>query len=149
MRISALSDRRRMKLAVQIWKTKWKEKRQAVWRESMRARMQTVRQKREAKLLKDAWAKWRQSHRSHLSEQHYADRLVVRFFKRWRTRLEDLEQLDAAVDHFLYEKEERSVERCWDMWRRAMEMRKAERMMVERVDLRMMGQTMEVWKHRV
>lgn len=149
MRISALSDRRRMKLAVQIWKTKWKEKRQAVWRESMRARMQTVRQKREAKLLKDAWANWRQSHRSHLSEQHYADRLVVRFFKRWRTRLEDLEQLDAAVDHFLYEKEERSVERCWDMWRRAMEMRKAERMMVERVDLRIMGQTMEVWKHRV
>ncbi|KAI0934407.1 hypothetical protein AcV5_006256 [Taiwanofungus camphoratus] len=148
-RISGLSDRRRLKAAFQLWKVRVKEKRHTDWRRSMRARMKTIRENREAKLKKDAWAKWRQSYRSHLSGQHYSERLVLRSFRWWRERLGKLDQLDAAADHFTYAQEEGLIEKCWDSWRRALDMHRTERVMAERVGLRIIGQAIDVWKQRL
>ncbi|KZT68998.1 hypothetical protein DAEQUDRAFT_765781 [Daedalea quercina L-15889] len=149
VRVCALSDRRRLKAAMDLWKVTLKEKKQADWRSSMRARMKAVRERREAKILKDAWAKWRQSYQSHLSAQHYNERLVSRFLRQWRTRLAYLDQLDAAAEHLEYARQERQAERCWDLWRRALEVRRQERVMAERVDMRIMGQAMDTWKNRL
>lgn len=134
---------------MELWKTKLKEKKQADWRHAMRARMQTVRARREAKLLKDAWAKWRQSYQSHLSEQRYHERLVARCLRRWRARLARLDELDAAAEHLEYVRQERQVERCWDLWRKALDVRRRERVMAERVDVRVMGQVMDTWRRRL
>lgn len=41
------------------------------------------------------------------------------------------------------------MERCWDLWRKAIEMRKAERAMAERVELRILAGVMDVWKRRL
>lgn len=118
------------------------------WREDMRARMKMVRERDELRLKKDAWAKWRQSYLSHQAEHQFSQKLVKRFFSRWKSRVGRLDQLDAAAEHFVYAKEERAMERCWDIWRRTAELRIAERSLRERVDLRIMAGAMEVWtKH--
>ncbi|CAL1704876.1 unnamed protein product [Somion occarium] len=145
-RVSQLSNDRRLKLALNVWKVKFRERKQAQWRDDMRNRMKLVREKREFTLLKDAWAKWRQSHRSHLAELHHNERLVGRFLHKWRGKLEDLEQLNAACDMFLVSQEDALVEGCWDMWRRTAEMRKAERIIADRAALRMMTKVFDVWK---
>jgi protein SFI1 len=112
----------------------------------MRRKMKTVREKREGKLRKDAWAKWRQSYRSHLSGQHYTERLVLRFFQRWKTKLQEVDHLEAAGDQFLDDKERKAAERCWTYWKRAVQLRNAERSVVESVGLRIMGDAMDIWK---
>ncbi|TFY63971.1 hypothetical protein EVJ58_g2926 [Rhodofomes roseus] len=147
--VSLLSNKRCLKAAMEVWKVKLKEKKQADWRNSMRARMKTVRERREAKILKDAWAKWRQSYQSHLSAQHYNERLVSRYLKRWRARLALLDELDAAAEHLEYVRQERQVEKCWDLWRRALGMRRQEKVMAERVDIRIMGHAMDTWRNRL
>ena len=149
VRVCLLSDQRRLKGALELWKTKLKEKKQADWRNAMRARMKAVRARREGKLLKDAWAKWRQSYQSHLSEQHYDGRLVGRCLRRWRARLAGLDELDAAAEHLEYVRLERRGERCWDLWRRALDLRRRERVMAERVDVRVMGQVLDAWRRRL
>ena len=149
MRVCMLSDQRRLKAAMELWKTKLKEKKQADWRNAMRARMKAVRARRETKLLKDAWAKWRQSYQSHLSEQHYKERLVARSLRRWKARLTQLDELDAAAEHLEYVRQDRQVERCWDLWRKALDTRRREKVMAERVDMRVMGQAMDTWRRRL
>ncbi|KAI0637076.1 hypothetical protein C8Q77DRAFT_1215897 [Trametes polyzona] len=146
LRVAALSDRRCLKRALHVWKLKLKEKKQIQWREDMRARMKAVRERDELRLKKDAWAKWRQSYRSHLSDHHFARKLVIRFFNRWKDKVRSLDGLDAAAEHFVYAKEERAVERCWDTWRRATQLRLAEKSLRERMDLRIMANAMDVWK---
>ncbi|CCL99150.1 uncharacterized protein FIBRA_01165 [Fibroporia radiculosa] len=148
-KVSVLDNTRRLKFALNLWKDKYKEKKQADWRDSMRARMKTVRERREAKLMKDAWAKWRQSFRSHLSEQHYSERLAIRFFGHWKKRLMQLDELDAAAEHFIYSCEERYIEKCWDVWRRGVDLRKMEKAMTQQVSLRIVGQAVDVWRNRL
>jgi protein SFI1 len=112
----------------------------------MRSKMKTVREKREGKLRKDAWAKWRQSYRSHLSGQHYTERLVLRFFQWWKTKLLEMDHLEAAGDAFFSGKDRKAAERCWSYWRRTAELRNAERLIVESIGLRIMGNAMDIWK---
>lgn len=115
----------------------------------MRNRMKMVRDSRDRKLKKDAWMNWRHSFKAQLSDQHFSERLVVRFFKRWRRKVTSLEQLDAAAEHFVVSKEHTQIERSWDVWRRAAEIRKAERFMTEKVSRRVLGEVMGVWKNRL
>lgn len=112
----------------------------------MRMKMKTVRENREGKLRKDAWAKWRQSYRSHLSGQHYTERLVLRFFQRWKAKLLTVDRLEAAGDEFLSRRENAAANRCWDYWRREVELKIAHRSVVERVSLRIMENAISVWK---
>ncbi|KAI0341741.1 hypothetical protein BDW22DRAFT_1485199 [Trametopsis cervina] len=148
-RVAKMSDGRRLKTAMQLWRTKLKERKQAQWRNDMRMRMKTVRDNRDLKLKKDAWAKWRQSYRSHISEQHYSEKLVLRFYDMWRRRLAQLSRLEVAAIQLSKTKEKSQRERCWDLWRRAMDMRKAERTMKERVGLRILSNVIDVWKKRM
>lgn len=114
----------------------------------MRKKMKTVREKREGTLRKDAWAKWRQSYRSHLSGQHYAECLALRFFRKWKTKLLEVDHLEAAGDKFCDRRDRRAAERCWIYWRRAGQLRSAERLVLENVGLRVMGDVMDIWKKR-
>ncbi|RDB21456.1 hypothetical protein Hypma_011541 [Hypsizygus marmoreus] len=145
-RVTNLSDKRRLKVAINIWRAHLKNKQQHEWRNDMRLKMKTIREKRELKLRKDAWAKWRQSYRSHLSEQRYAERLVFRFYDRWKSRLSAVVDTEATADEFFKSAGYRAVERSWNCWRKATELRALERVMSERVELRLMGQSMVTWQ---
>lgn len=148
-RVSKLSDGRRLRVALEVWRAKLKERRQAQWREDMRARMKTVRDHHDLKLKKDAWAKWRQSYRSHLSEQHYSEKLVLRIYMKWRKKHVRLDRLEGAGEQLVKSREKSHVERCWDLWKRAMEVRKAEKAMSERIGLRILANAVDVWKSRM
>jgi protein SFI1 len=145
-RVATLANNRRLRSAFNAWTAGVKEKRQAEWRHGMRMKMKTIREKREGKLRDDAWAKWRQSYRSHLSGQHYIERLVLQFYRHWKKRLSDVDHLEATADEFSGVMEGRATERFWNHWRRTMEMRNAERMVLERVSMRVMGEVMDAWK---
>jgi protein SFI1 len=145
-RVSTLANNQRLRAALTSWRLRLKEKRRMDWQNDMRRKMKMVREKREASLRKDAWAKWRQSYRSHLSGQHYIERLVFRFFQRWKTRLLEVDHQEAVGDEFLGGQEHKVVERCWNYWKRTTELRNAERSALDSVGLRIMGDALEVWK---
>jgi protein SFI1 len=126
-----------------------KTKRQTKWRDEMRAKMKIVRQVKDVKLREDAWAKWRRSYQSHLSGQHYAERLVLRCFQRWRERLCMFDRMEAAADEFLSITVSGNVERCWDHWKTAIEMRNAENTISHRVGLRMVANVLRIWRKRL
>lgn len=111
--------------------------------------MKIVREKRESKLRKDAWAKWRQSYRSHLSAQHYTERLVIRFYSRWKKQLLEVDHRNAVADEFYRATGEKAMERCWSSWKRALEMRNAEKVVAEKVEVRVMHEALTVWKKQV
>lgn len=148
-RVTILANNRCLRVALGAWRSRTKEKKQLDWRNDMRNKMKSIREKREITLIKDAWAKWRQSYRSHLSGQHYTERLILQFFQRWKRRLSEVDHLEATGDGFLNVKEHKDVERCWSYWRRAVELRNAEKSIAESVGLRIMGDVMDVWKQRV
>jgi protein SFI1 len=140
---------RRLRVAFKTWAMKLKGKRQADWRDDMRSRMKLVRGKRENRLRKDAWAKWRQSYQSHLSVHRYNEQLVLRIYIRWKTRLSEVEQQEAVADEFLCRVERGEVERCWQFWRKASDIAAAEQVILERVGLRVMGEVLDVWRKRM
>jgi protein SFI1 len=112
----------------------------------MRAKMKTIRETREDKLRKDSWIKWRQYCHSRLSAQHYAGRLVLLTFNRWKTKLYEVDHLEAVADEFRGLSGTKALERCWNRWVHVNDITFAERILVERVGLRILGEGMEVWK---
>jgi protein SFI1 len=147
-RVAILANTRRLRSVFGVWKRRLKGKRLTEWRRDMRNRMKLVREKQSGKLRKDAWAKWRQSYRSHLSGQRYTERLLFQFFQRWKAKLSEVDHLDAVGDGFLHASEERAAQRLWTYWKRAMEIRNAERATRDMVGLRVMEKVMTTWKSR-
>ncbi|KAH7929761.1 hypothetical protein BV22DRAFT_1080370 [Leucogyrophana mollusca] len=147
--VATIADNRCLRTAMAAWKTRLKEKRQIAWRNDMRTKMKITREKREAKLRKDAWAKWRQSYRSHLSEQHYNERLALRFLRRWKMRLTKADHMEAVADEFVRAHEGSAVTKCWKQWKRALAVKDAEKTVVQKVGIRVMADVMDVWKKHV
>ncbi|KAI1795981.1 hypothetical protein LXA43DRAFT_697884 [Ganoderma leucocontextum] len=150
LRVAALSDRRWLKRFYYIWKHKDKERKhhrkQLEWREDMRARMKTVRERGELRLKKDMWSMWRQSYLSRLAEQQFSRRVLARFFDRWKARLRKLDELEAAADYFEHDQDEKLRNRLWDAWRHRIEMHHVENTITARVNLRIMTNAMDIWR---
>ncbi|KIK93706.1 hypothetical protein PAXRUDRAFT_828690 [Paxillus rubicundulus Ve08.2h10] len=144
--VATLANTRNLRVAVTIWKVKLKEKRQIAWRNDMRAKMKTVREKRELKVQKDAWAKWRQSFRSHLSELQYNERVVMRLFLRWKSSLSKIDRLEANADGFHQRPNGSASMVVWKRWKRALEIRNAEKAVESKAGLRVKCEVMQVWK---
>ncbi|RPD79963.1 hypothetical protein L226DRAFT_550172 [Lentinus tigrinus ALCF2SS1-7] len=149
LRVATLCNRRFLKRFFQVWKTKYKEKKQVQWREDMRARMKAVRERDELRLKRELWARWRQVYLSHVSEQQFSRKITARFLNRWKDKLRQLDELDAAAEHFVYVREEKVVDRYWESWRRALDLRRAEKIMKERVGLRLMSNGMDTWRRQL
>lgn len=145
-RVAGLSDRRCLKRFFHVWKLKLKERKQLQWRDDMRLRMKTVRERDELRLKKEIWVKWRQGFFAHLSEQQFSRKILVRFFARWKIKLKKLDELEAAADHFVYVREDKTRDAYWESWRRATDLRRAEKLVKERVELRVMANAMDTWR---
>lgn len=141
-----LTNTRCLRAALTLWKAKLKEKRQIAWRNDMRAKMKATREKRDLKIQKDAWAKWRQSFRSHLSELQYNERIVLRFFLRWKSSLSKLDCLETAADQFYRRPTCSAVVQTWKRWKRALAVSDAEKAVTARIGLRINREVMQVWK---
>ena len=141
-----LANTRCLRAALTLWKAKLKEKRQVVWRNDMRAKMKTIREKRDSKIQKDAWAKWRQSFRSHLSELQHNERVVLRFFLRWKSSLSKLDSFETTADRFYHRTTCSAVLQTWKRWKRALAIRDAERAVTAKIGLRVGREVMQMWK---
>jgi protein SFI1 len=148
-RVAATADNRRLRAALHVWHARLRERKQLKWRQDMRARMKVVRDKHDHQLVQDAWAQWRQAFRLRMSEQRYYQSLAMRFYKKWRLKLHQVDSLENKADHFVAIREKRQAARCWDLWKREMGLRRAESMLVESVGLRIMFSAMETWKRRM
>lgn len=141
------ANTRFLRAVLTLWKAKLKEKRQIAWRNDMRAKMKTIREKRELKIQKDAWAKWRQSFRSHLSELQHHERVLLRFFVRWKSSLSKLESLETAADQFYRRTTCSAVLQAWKRWKRALAVSDAEKAVTAKTSLRINRRVMQVWKN--
>jgi protein SFI1 len=138
-----------MKLAFTLWQSKLAEKRQTDWRRDMRAKMKLVRGKRESKIRKDAWAKWRQGYKSHLSDLHYNERLVLRIWVKWKGKVAGAQQLEGVAEDFDTMREGRALDKAWEKWRWTLDLKRREGLMVEQVGLRLMAAALQTWKQRM
>ncbi|KAG6854332.1 hypothetical protein C0991_008227 [Blastosporella zonata] len=145
-RITTAFDNRRRRKILTIWRNHLKEREQNKWRRDMRQKMKTIREKREHKLCKDAWAKWRQQYRSHLADHHYIEHFAHRFFERWKQQLSTISQFEMIADDAFQVFQERKMEYYLDRWRTAKAIRVSEQVISERIGLRLMHGTMTVWR---
>ncbi|KAJ6630747.1 hypothetical protein B0H10DRAFT_1982710 [Mycena sp. CBHHK59/15] len=148
-RVDALANNRLLRVALHVWRAKTKEREQNRWRISMRSNMKIIRDKRELKLMKDALAKWRQSYRSHLADQHYTGSLVHRYYGRWKKRLARLDHFDDIADQLSQAVESGALERCWHHWKHETQLRIAARVVTENIGLRVKTEVMDVWRRQM
>jgi protein SFI1 len=74
---------------------------------------------------------------------------VLRFFEKWNRKLAEVDHLEAVADEYDHVCEKRGLVRFWNTWKKASELRTAEKVMVERVDLRIMNDAISVWKRQM
>lgn len=148
-RVQTLSDKKCLKAALTVWQNKHMLKKQAMWRDEMRNKMKLIREKRESKLQKDAWAKWRQLYQSHLSRQHYTERLVLRLFNLWKQKLARIDGLEGKIDGYVKTREKSVVARSWDMWRRAADLKNLEAALAARVSTQIARDALGKWKQQM
>ncbi|OAX38647.1 hypothetical protein K503DRAFT_770274 [Rhizopogon vinicolor AM-OR11-026] len=145
-RAASIADLRYLRRAMGVWKAKHKQKKQLQWRSDMRAKMKTVRERHDAKLIRDAWTKWQQNHQSLLSELQYNERIVARYFLRWKNALLKLDRMDSTADDFSRRIKGGAAHRAWKYWQKAMAARDAEKTVAHKVSLRIKGSVMDLWK---
>lgn len=148
-KITTMFQSRHLKWAMDLWMTKLHAKRQIQWRDSMRSRMKIVRLNREKKLKNDTWGKWRQVYQSRLSTQYYSKYLLGLFFSRWKRRLEGVDVIGDAGYALAHVFNSRKVSKFWHIWKKASMLRATERLLAERVNLRIMSNAVAMWKRRM
>ncbi|KAJ7156026.1 hypothetical protein C8R43DRAFT_1087387 [Mycena crocata] len=148
-RVANAANVRVLRSAFGVWRAKTKEREQARWRASMRSKMKIIRDKRELKLMKDALAKWRQSHRSHLADQHYTKSLALRYVCYWRQKLADLDHLDILADEFSRVSDGGILERCWHYWKHESQLQIAHKIVTDSIALRVKTEVMDVWRRQM
>ncbi|KAH9027675.1 hypothetical protein EDB84DRAFT_1589036 [Lactarius hengduanensis] len=144
----ALANAHRQKATLVRWHAHLQERQKAAWRADMRTRMQTVRSLRDAALRRDAWAHWRRLYQSRVLQQRVEVRLVERCLVQWKGKLRETEVLKGRADEFAATKEGKVVDRCWDSWRRAAELKSTERVIAERVGARIVRESVVSWRQR-
>ena len=135
--------------ALQVWRGRLRERKQLRWRQDMRARMKAVRDGHDRALVRGAYAQWRQAFRLRLAEQQYYRGLATRVFKRWRSRLVQMDQIEDRGDQLVALREKRQLARFWDLWKKEVAVRKAEGVMTESVGLRILATAFDAWKKRL
>ncbi|KAJ3519427.1 hypothetical protein NM688_g9302 [Phlebia brevispora] len=148
-RVASLSDSRCLKVTLQVWREKLKQKQQVKWRQDMRARMKTVRDNHDARLKQDAWMVWKQKYHVVAADRNYCRRLLLRFFSAWKGRKSRLDQLQVRGEDLISLRERSQMERCWALWRHAIQLRQTENIVAGRVDLRILSDALDTWKRRL
>lgn len=147
-RAARVADVRRLRVAVAVWRSKLKEKRQLMWQNEMRAKIKIIREKRGYRVQKGAWAKWRQAYCLRLAEMQFTERWKTRFFLRWRMKVAKIDRLEVSAIDFSDRLSCSAVVSAWKRWRRAMSVLRAEYSVTVNVGLRVKREVIHVWKKR-
>jgi protein SFI1 len=74
---------------------------------------------------------------------------LTRFLSRWKGRLAEVDEVEDAGENLAQVFDSRRVTKFWNAWRRTGVLRATESLLTERVNLRVMSDTMAVWKKRM
>lgn len=147
-RAACVANVRRLRVAMAMWRWKLKERRQLTWRNAMRAKMKTIREKREYNIQRGAWSQWRHAYCCRLAEMRFMERLVGRFFFRWKMKLANLDSLEISAANFLERPTCSAVGHAWKLWRRALRIRIAAQLVTANAGLRVKREVVDIWKKR-
>ncbi|KAJ3717655.1 Sfi1 spindle body protein-domain-containing protein [Lentinula guzmanii] len=151
-RVDAFDRRRCQRTFFGVWKQRFKqrtkERQQAEWRRDMRLKMQTVRKRRDERILKEAWINWGRSHKLIMADRYFDEQLVVRLFQRWRTRLRAIQEKDALANELSGRRMDRIVESSWDHWRASTDLSRTEKVVSDRVGLRIISEVLVTWNKK-
>jgi protein SFI1 len=147
-RVAVIADSRKLRLAFALWSSKLAERRTLAWRADMRQRMKSVRERREAEILKSAWQTWRSALKRRDADLHYRAQVLKRALEKWRDELRKVETLEDKAIEVAVAREDRNVDRVWERWRMALTMRRKEVVLAERVGHGAVRRAMQVWKLR-
>ncbi|KAF9480103.1 hypothetical protein BDN70DRAFT_877988 [Pholiota conissans] len=142
-------DTCRTRLSFRIWQAKLKHKRQIAWRNDMRQKMKIMKDKSDARLLKSAWTLWWQLHLERRADTLYQSNLIVRYHTRWKEELVKLDEKYILAAQFSESIQFASVKACLRKWTQMMALRREERVMVQRVDRRIMTDSFDTWRKRM
>ncbi|KAF9069947.1 hypothetical protein BDP27DRAFT_1447443 [Rhodocollybia butyracea] len=150
-RVDVFADRRCQRSFFSIWKQRIKQrikqKQQAEWRQDMRMKIQIIRQKRDRRMVKEAWVNWEFSHKLLMAERYYDGQLAVRYLQHWKTKLREFRESEAIADVFR-NRMDRVFESYWDHWRLTTDLARTEKVVADRVGLRMIGEALDTWKKK-
>ncbi|KAF8628451.1 hypothetical protein AX15_003966 [Amanita polypyramis BW_CC] len=147
-RTAKLLSRRHLKRFFDLWTNKLKVKRQEKWRLDMRIKMKAVRDKHDARVQGNMWAKWRHLYRLRLAAHSYDQHLSVAFFRRWQKKLEHIDRLDMLADEAAQHGMKRLIIQVWGKWKRALEFSLSEKAFVEQICLKTMKNAILTWRKR-
>lgn len=131
------------------WQAKLKQRRQIAWRNDMRQKLRVMKSKTDARLVVTAWKKWRQIHLGHRAEFYYQANLMHRCLSRWRRRLLQTDDMQNLAVQFSDGIQFTHLRRSWIKWINAACMRRDERVMVERVNCRVVANSLDIWRKRM
>ncbi|KAI6132101.1 Sfi1 spindle body protein-domain-containing protein [Pisolithus croceorrhizus] len=135
-RAASVANVRRLRVAMAMWRWKLKERRQLMWRNAMRAKMKTVREKREYNIQR------RCMYCCRLAEMRFMERLVG------RRNSANLDRLETSAADFLERPTCSAVVHAWKLWRRALRIRNAAQMVTANAGLRVKREVVDIWKKR-
>lgn len=138
--------RKRLKRFFDLWIDQLNRRRQEKWRQDMRMRMKVVRDKREARIRRDAWANLRRRYQLRLAAQKREQRLIRVSLNRWRRRLDHIDRLDMLADETAQRGLKRLVLQNWARWKHVLGLSFSEKLFVERNDRKTMKSAMAMWR---
>ncbi|KJA20236.1 hypothetical protein HYPSUDRAFT_1092898 [Hypholoma sublateritium FD-334 SS-4] len=131
------------------WQAKLKQRRQIAWRNDMRQKLRAMKSKTDARLVSAAWKKWRQLYLGHHAGFHYQANLMHRCLSRWKHRLLHADDMQNLAIQFSDGTQFARLRRSWIAWINAIGMRRDERVMVERVNSRIVANSLDIWRKRM
>lgn len=131
------------------WNWKYKQKRQAIWRQDMRQKMKLVRAKTDSRTRKEAWTKWQNQLLLHRAHRHYELGVLFRYHNRWRERLVHTSSLDEKAENYAQNRILRIVNRSWDVWRRLTVLQTHEAVLIQQINRRITISAFGMWQRRM
>ena len=138
--------RKRLKRFFDLWIDQLNRRRQEKWRQDMRMRMKVVRDKREARIKRGAWASWRHLYQLCLAAQKRKQHLIRVSLNRWRQRLDHIDRLDMLADETAQRGLKRLVMQNWARWKHVLGLSLSEKLFVERNVRKSLKSAMAMWR---
>ncbi|VDC06598.1 unnamed protein product [Peniophora sp. CBMAI 1063] len=147
--VAQAADARLLARAFTAWQAVAARRKQERWRTEMRGKMRSIRAGADKRIMKEAWAIWREKAEGAQADRIYAHTLLARTFGRWRAKLTELDSLDARADAFASQTGKGALVKAWDTWRKQRELRVKEEAVKALVGRRIRREVMVSWRARM
>lgn len=144
--VAKLDDERRLSTYFTLWRKKLREKQQARWRTEMRNKMKVVRDRRGIRIIRDAWASWRQKYQVSFADRVYQQKVLLLAFLEWKEVFHRVHMVEGKGEQLIASRDQRLLLQCWQTWRAGTGLAGAEKEMADRVHAGIMWNAWSTWR---